>query len=929
MGLSAVAFAPQMAFAQEPEQVEEVIVTGSRIARPDLESASPVSVVTREEIKVTGLTDVGDLIQSMPSMSGSPIGTTTNNGGNGSVQIDLRGMGPNRTLTLINGQRLVDGGDYQTIPSAMIERVDILKDGASAVYGADAVAGVVNIITRKNFDGVEVELQTADWFDTKAGKQDTVSLVAGKTFDRGHVIFGGEFVTQEEAFQDDTPWDFFETSYYIYPEGCESNPARPYDGTPNGGCYPLGSSRIPEGRLGFASQGVYMNEGAGLVPYDGRTYNYSPVNYIQTPYDRTNFFVDGEFEVNDYVTAFTEVRVNLRKSAQELAPLPYDGRPGQDPAYTGTYVDADGVTQAFSGVSQDNYYLQQFATAAGLTPEPVTDIRRRMVETNRRFEQDITQVQAVMGLKGSFKEIDWELTYNRGRRSRTDNDYGQFAGTPLFNALGPSADLDGDGTPECYTDVNDPSTLIAGCVPLNLFGGANTVTQDQLDYVSTDLTDHYTTDLETLDFNVSGSAFELPGGDFGWAAGIGYIGEKYKYAPDSGKSQDAVTGNTGAGTEGSLYNMNLYAEIYAPLFDNGEQALSMTAGVRYDDYNAFDEETTWQLGIEANALADLKFRATAGTVFRAPTLSDLYGGLVDDFPTYVDPCTATPLPAGCARPGVQTDSQVPAKAGGNENLTPETGDTMTFGVVWTPQLFGGDLSLTVDYWDTQIEDGISSLGVQFILDDCYLNQNQQACDLVTRRPDYSVQQVIDTQLNVAEQGANGIDTEARYTIDTDLGQFRGTFLWSHLNERTKKAYAGAEEQDLSGRYTDPTAEDGGAYAEDKINYSLSWMWNGLTVSYLGEYISELDADTFCNCDSDGDPSNNKADGSYIQDVDAVLYHDLVANYTFDFGLGITAGVTNITDEEPPYIEIGFNATTDPSTYRLFGRGYYLRLTQTF
>ncbi len=934
MGLSAAVLAPNFAHAQDQkEQVEEVIVTGSRIARPDLDSASPVSVINRDEIKVTGLTDVGDLIQSMPSMSGSPIGTTTNNGGNGSVQIDLRGMGVDRTLTLVNGMRTVDGGDYQTIPSAMIERVDILKNGASAVYGADAVAGVVNIITRKNFDGVEIEAQTADFFDMDSGRQDTISLVAGKTFDGGHIIFGGEFVTQQEAFQSDAPWDFFQNSYYIYPEGCENQVAKPYDGTPSGGCYPLGSSRIPESRLAFTTQGTFMNEGAGLVPYDGRTYNYAPVNYIQTPYDRTNFFMDGEFAINDKVTAFTEIRANLRKSAQELAPLPYDSRPGLDPGYNGFYVDADGVTQSYSGISQDNYYLVKAAQAAGLAPEPVIDARRRMVETNRRFEQDITQVEAIMGFKGEFHDVNWELVYNRGRRSRTDQDFGQFAGNELGNALGPSADLNGDGVPECYSDINDPGTLIQGCVPFNMFGGAYSVTQDMIDYVSADLTDHYTTDLETLDFNLSGSAFALPGGDLGWAAGVGYIGQKYKYSPDSGKQTGAVTGNKGAGTSGSLYNTNFYGEVYAPLLDNGSQSLSMTAGIRYDDYDAFDPETTWQLGVEGSLVESFKLRFSTGTVFRAPTLSDLYGGLVDDFPTYVDPCVTTgALPAGCARPGIQTDTQVPAKSGGNPDLSPETGDTMTFGAVWTPELFGGDFSLTVDYWETQIKDGISSLGVQFILDDCYVNQNQSACDLITRRADYSVGQIIDTQLNVAEQGANGVDTEARYTIDTGLGQFRGTLLWSHLNERTKKAYPGAPEEDLSGRYTDPTAQDGGAYAEDKLNYTISWYWNNLTVSYLGEYISELDADTFCNCDSDGNPSNNTADGSYIQKIDDVLYHDLVVNYSFDWSAGntaITAGITNITDEEPPYIEIGFNATTDPSTYRMFGRGYYVRLTQTF
>ncbi|MGB5470530.1 MAG: TonB-dependent receptor plug domain-containing protein, partial [Woeseiaceae bacterium] len=219
-GALAAGFAPG-ALAQGADQdvaIEEIITTGSRIKRADIDSASPVTVLQRDDILASGLTDVGNIIQKMPSMSGSPIGTTTNNGGNGAVLIDLRGMGVNRTLTLVNGQRVVDGGDYQTIPSAMIERVEILKDGASAVYGADAVAGVVNIITRRDFEGIEISAQTADWFDTKSGAQNTISLIAGSTFDGGNIVVGAEFVDQQEAYQRDVPWDYFQNSYYIYPE---------------------------------------------------------------------------------------------------------------------------------------------------------------------------------------------------------------------------------------------------------------------------------------------------------------------------------------------------------------------------------------------------------------------------------------------------------------------------------------------------------------------------------------------------------------------------------------------------------------------------------------------------------------------------------------------------------------------------------------
>ena len=985
-GALAVGFAPG-ALAQDAdsadEPLEEIITTGSRIKRADLDSASPVTVIDREVLLAQGVMDVGALLQRMPSMAGSPIGTTTNNGGNGSVQIDLRGMGVDRTLTLVNGMRTVDGGDYQTIPANMIERVEILKDGASAVYGADAVAGVVNIITRRDFEGIELTAQNADFFDMDDGAQVSVGLVAGTTFDSGNVMFGVEYVDQEQAFQSDAPWDYFQNSYYIYPEGCENSLTEPYPT----GCFPIGSSRIPESRLQFFSQRDINDNGTPadttddfpnpgdhpglgrfligtpasqpyevglMVPHDNRTYNYAPVNYIQTPYERTNLFMEGNFDITDTVTMNVGIRGNFRQSAQELAPLPFTGG---DPMYNGFFENPTTLeTVAYEGVSENNYYLRRaidaYNTANGtsLGYEPLVQPRRRMIETNRRFTQDITQVQAVFSLQGELGDnMDWEVHYNQGYRSRTDIDSGQFSGARLQNALGPSADLDGDGTPECYalpgTDAGgvDAATLITGCVPLNFFGGGavdpvtsqptvTTLTQDMVDYVSVDLIDTFTSTLRQAGASVSGSAFDLPGGEMGWAVGYGYWAQEYTYAPDSGKATGAVTGNVGAGTDGSLYNNSLFGEVLAPVFDNGTQALDLKAGVRYDRWNAFENDTTWQVGAEFQAIDALKLRATAGTIFRAPTVSDLFGGVVDSFPTFSDPCNAANIAGSpnCAQVAPQFDNQVNAKVGGNPFLVPETGDTFTAGAVFSPDLGDHDVTVTLDYWQVDIEDGISSLGVDYTLNDCYVNGNQSACDLVTRNADYTINNIIDGSINVADQGAQGVDTEVRWGMDTDMGQFQASLLWSHLLERTKKASPDADEEDLSGRYTDPTAEDGGAYAENKINYSIQWMRDGLSIGYLGEYISGLDADTFCNCDSDGDPSNNTASGAYIQDIDSQLYHDIVVDYTFDAtGTNIAAGFTNLTDEEPPYIDTGFNANTDPATYRLFGRGYYIRLTQNF
>jgi outer membrane receptor protein involved in Fe transport len=954
---------PVLSTAQQ--QIEEITVTGSRIKRADIASASPITVLDRLELELTGMQDVGDFLQRTPSMSGSPIGTTTNNGGDGSVRIDLRGLGVDRTLTLINGQRIVDQGDFQTIPANLIERIEVLKDGASAVYGADAAAGVVNIITRRDFEGIEFTAQTADWFDS-AGQQSSYGFIAGSKFERGNFVFGAEFIDQEEAYQSDTPWAFMQDSFYIYPEGCERQVTAPYDGTPTGGCYRLGSSSIPEGRfqplggplmlIGTPQAGP--NQAGTPIVHDGRNYNYAPVNFLQTPFERTNLFAEGHFDVTDNVRFNAEFRGNFRQSAQELAPTPLFCDVG-DPCFP---VEGGGGQL---GVSADNFYLRQaienFNAAndpavSGVADQPfvgAVSVRRRMFEQPRRFKQDINQWQFLAGLEGEIADVDWDVFVNRGVRERSDRDFGQYNGARLAQALGPSADLDGDGVPECYGNVNDPSTLISGCVPMNLFGGGevvretgapvvSSVTQEMFDFVTFTLNDSFVTETISAGGSASGDfsrLFSLPGGELGWAVGYAFWDQDFRSQPDSGKSADAVTGNAFSPTLGSLTNNGVFLELLAPLYSNGSQALTLKGGYRYDEWDLFDADDTYQFGLEFNVVEDLKIRGTAGTIFRAPTITDLFSGTFDSFPTFTDPCDPSkgPIAAGCNGQNAPVgEIQLLAKVGGNPFLQPETGDTFTAGLVWTPTFGNHNLSATLDYWKIDIDDAISNLGVQFILEDCYIGLNQNSCALITRRPaDFGIQQVLDGPLNVAKQGVEGIDSEIRWNYDSSVGNWKASLLWVHLIERTKRPFPDADEIDLSGRFTDPTQQDGGAYAEDKANFTLQWTWRDLSIGYLAEYISGLDADTFCNCDSDGDPSNNLPSPApnvfpYIQTIDDQLYHDITVSYNLDqLGLTLTGGVTNITDEEPPYIETGFNATTDPSTYRLFGRGYFVRLGWKF
>ena len=931
------------AFAQDAgdqfSDSDEIIVTGSRIGRKDLDSASPITVVDREELVISGISDIGDLIQTIPSMSGSPIGTTTNNGGNGSVRIDLRGLGTARTLTLVDGKRMVDSGDFQTVPGMMIDRVDILKDGASAIYGADAVAGVVNVITRRDFDGIELVGQYNTWDKTSNGTQYTLGALAGTTFDKGNVSFGAEYVDQEAAFQRDFPWDYFQDSYYIYPEGCEDTLTEPYPT----GCYPLGSSRIPESRLTFATQGTFLvgtpatvpYEVGAIVPHDGRNYNYAPVNYMQTPYTKLNMFANANYEVMDNVDFNVSLRTNNRKSAQELAPMPYNSP--TDPGYSGVFNGT-----AYNGISEDNYYLRRavdaYNTANGLVTgdtgfleyEPIRDGRRRMIETNRRFTQDVTQTQVTASLDGEISGINWEVFANHGYRNVESRDFGQFSGERLSNAFGPSADLDGDGQPECYGDIADPTSIIVGCVPFNFFGGgsvtratgevtASTVTDDMIDYVTANLLDRQKDTFTSIGADFSGDAFELPGGTLQWAAGMGHWKRALTNDLDSNKILGNVTGNTGASTAGSVSNYNLHGELFAPVWGNGTQRLDLKGGLRYDDFSSFGDKVTWQVGAEFQALESLKLRGTAGSVFRTPTIFNLFGGVSDSFPTYSDPCAQTPLPAGCAQAAVQLDTQLLAHVGGNPNLGAESGDTITLGAVFTPKLGALNASVTVDYFRTTLDDAIGGIPTQTILNQCYVEQNQAACGLIVRRADYSIASLSQAPLNLDTLKVEGIDSELRWDYEAGFGDLRGSFIWTHVLENSQVSAITGSKDDLVGRFS------GQAYPEDKFNYSLGWAKNGMSLTYRGEYVGSLEADTFCNCGA-----GNQADGSYRQQIGSELYHDIVVGYDWeDKGLTVTGGVTNITNNAPPFIETGFSGGTEPATYRVFGRGFYVRAQKTF
>ncbi|NNG42864.1 TonB-dependent receptor [Pseudoalteromonas sp. NEC-BIFX-2020_002] len=923
------------------EKVERIEITGSRLRRTDLEGVAPITTISGESLGDMGISNVGEFVQSNPVMSGSPATTNTNNGGNGGVFVELRGLGSSRTLVLINGRKPVSS-DFQNIPSAMIERIEILKDGASVTYGSSAMAGVVNVITKKEFTGVEIKASTS-WYDMfSAGKQENFEIVAGKEFDGGHITVGFDYTKQDPIYQGDVKEvDFFQYPWQVGSGAqaksfYENGLITPLDDPDNANVIVLGSGSVPCGNFYLASKpGTSFTNGGCPTGGDGKpalgdmrefvggganndTYNYAPVNLMQTPYEVVNFFVDTSFEIFDDVTLYTETRINKRESKQELAAVPYDTR--FDPAY----LVKDPGGNLVNGVSKDNFY-NPFG-------EDVLRSRRRMLEGGRSFEQDYVRFQNVIGVRGDINDSwTYDVYYNYGANSLNDTDFGQLYGPNLANAMGPSF-KNADGDIVCGTEENP----IPGCVSLNVFGGPGTVTQEMLDYVTAPLGDSYNDSFHQIRGDVAGELFELPAGYVGAAFGLEYYQTEFEQVSDSGKFFDAVTGNTGKPLTGlGRHYTAATAEFLIPLLsDTVVETLDLTVGGRYDDFSTTGTSFTWNAKLESRIVDGFKVRANYSEVYREPTLSNLYSPAADSFESASDPCGSTnwnDLSAAgkslCVSQGVQdgghsgTDSQIRTRVGGNTAIQAESGETITIGFVWAPH-FVDNLGITVDYWDISIDDKISSLDTTDILNGCFTGLIDSQCAKITRAFDGTIDQVDSRTTNLAGMTAKGIDVDINYGFDLPVGSIGLNFAWTHFLERGEENFNAETAtfilEDLAGRFENDTS-----YFEDKILVNVNYTLDNLRVVYSANYLSSLEYSDLTYFNAAGELEGYKAQ------VESKVYHDLSGQYTFDTNTSIQFGIRNISNELPPYIETASNGNTDESNYRLYGRQFFAGISQKF
>ena len=580
IGLAIIAAVPLFSSMQaiaadtSANEIEKIEVTGSRIKRADMESASPVTIIGADDIKASGATSIDSILQKMTASGGAMTNPGINNGSGGNASINLRGLGSQRTLVLLNGRRMINSGtgaastvDLNTIPVSMIKQVEVLKDGASAVYGTDAVAGVVNIILKDDFEGLDMNVQSGVSGQGDAEEM-AIDFTVGTSFDRGNIVLGIQYTDRGEASQADR--DF---------SNCPVSERTLDDGSIE--LYCGGSSYTPGGHVwGPNGESLQGNPDDSFDDFtDEDKYNYSEESYLSTPMKRLNLTGIANFEYSDDTNLFSEFTYAKRWSGQQMAPQPV--------WFDFTYEESMGDSLVEHGINYGD------SVSYG----------RRMTDTGTRdFSQVVDTVRTVIGAEGVFdNDWSWDAALNFGRNdsvSRLSN---------LHN-MGSIQD-----------DIENGS--------FNPLDQSSWALESMQDYLYTEQ-DTAGTQLFMLSASVAGEVMELPAGYVGFAAGIESRSEKAWSVPDSLTSQGLANDPKVEPTEGSFDVNEVFVEVAVPLLADKflAEQVDLSAAVRAFDYSTFGSDTTWKLGLTWKMNDEIMFRSVASTAFRAPTVSELYSG---------------------------------------------------------------------------------------------------------------------------------------------------------------------------------------------------------------------------------------------------------------------------------------------------------------
>ena len=910
--------------AQEPSPSGDIVITGSRIRRDPLAQDSPITFVDQQDIAKTGLNSINDVLQRLPSSGGGLNGKFNNSGnlgnppdgggvGAGAAEIDLRYLGSRRTLVLVDSLRFVNGAsasgvpgsvDLNAIPESMIERVEVLQDGASAIYGSDAIAGVVNIITKQKQDGFLASAQLGSYLDEGDGFTQNYQLSWGNGGDGPlQIVIGGNYVKSAAVSSGDRAISRWPAPYgsSCFDGGCSGFLP---NGRYAGALFPGGDATLIAPVLnGTATPADFRP----FVSPDDR-YNFAPFNYLQIPLERYGAFGNLHAEVTEDVNFTFKVLWNERKSKNKAAPLPFGigQAAGITPVLDATTVDATNPFNPF-GVDLDSSNLDF--------------ILRRFVEGGpRRFSQQVDTYYGVASFDGKFGLFDhewyWDVNGLFGQNIAKQRMLGNINSQKLGIALGPLATC--NATP--------------GCVPFNLFGGAGSITQAMMDYVTFIQNDESEQSIWDFSANVSGELFDLPGGALGLATGVEYRKLSGSFDPDEVVSAGFSSDIPAKPTRGHYSVKEAYAELNAPLFSGvpGVELLELNGAVRFSDYSTSGSTTTFKGGVNWKPFKDLRLRGSYAEGFRAPTIGELFGTQSRFDQTISDPCSndstaaqnfinnAT-VRANCIAAGVPADGsyaqanpQISVIVGGNEALVPETSKSWVFGGVYSPSFLPRS-SIEVNHYNIKIDGAIQTVAADVTVSNCVVNNDPAACALVTRAGSGGqLTQVSGFLVNIAGVKTKGWDVNLRFqTEQTSAGRFGFTWNNTLLKNYDVIVPITGGTQVISREGTEQGSPSQG-FPKYKSIGIIDWDMADFGLSLTGRYISKLKENVT--------PANT---------LNSKFYTDIQGRWTpswWDSRLGFAVGVNNLFNTKAPgCITCDIN-NFDPTVYDVPGRYYYARAT---
>lgn len=942
---------PLEARSQEAQQpIDEILVTGSRLVRHDLSAPSPTTVVNAEAVQLSGDTTVEAVINELPQLSAGNNSSVNSAGASGVLTANLRGLGATRTLTLVNGRRFIPANgagsvDLATIPNALVERVEIITGGASAVYGSDAVAGAVNFLLRNDFEGFEVSTQFGE---TSAGDGQSVSygLLFGTNVaeDRGNLTLYASHSTRDPVMMQD----------------------RDFSRVPlNASLGPSGSGNIPGGRMTLsAAQIAALNvgSGAGVVPIgpEGCTtpvnsirfgangavlrhcdpetlYNYAAGNYLLRPLERTQFAGLAHYAFDDSTEAYVELHYALAENEFQQAAdslsivtgtnsyfevLNYANNPVLSPDVRALFVNN---RQIFDPQGTGN------ARIAG-------GIARRVDELGlRNFSFERATFGSTAGVRGDFPVGDhtwhWDV-FGQYQRSRTDE---TVRGTmsPARMSLGLNSTTNSAGQLVCVTAV-------FGCVPVNPFG-LGSISPEAAAFISPARSSSDLFERSVAGASLAGEFLSMPAGPVSAAVGVEYREDEYRFMPGA-TDLAREYGSASRGITAGGYDVSeAFAELRVPLLRDKPFAdvLAIDGAIRYSDYSNFGSTETWRAGLEWAPVDWVRFRGAYNVAIRAPNISELFAPITQGFSPGNDPCAAVrnPSPAQkafCVQQGVpaaeidtfvQTALGFSQLSGGNPDLEEETSETMTIGAVLRLP-FLERFNLAVDYYTIEVEDAVATLNAQTTLDVCYqlLDANSAPCRAITRLAGTGeIFQVRASNSNIGLLSVDGVDLTTDYTFDLPESFGIGSngadmMLLLHagwLFERESQLI-GAQPIDCAGYFGSCTAQGAGGSPDFKAIFMATYDSGPLMVRTQIRYIGDLE------------PLPAIAATTPVV-ADAVTYVDFSGAFRFGTALEIFAGIDNAFDEQPPLLTSswGGDANTDVTLYDVIGRRYFVGVRAKF